>query len=273
MLILNGYEIKQGHFPDNTTNICVPVEYILKGSVYNTILWKFENNEELLLLQFLVAHLRDNEANHIKLQMPYVPYARQDKALRSDNILMLKYFASIINGLNFSEVIVLDPHSTVTQNLFNRLKILTPVKMIEKVYGTIAKEEKQAPLIFFPDAGSVKRYENTCKQNYCFGVKTRNAVTGAIENLDICGNVESITGRSILIIDDICSAGGTFLHSATALKERGATNIYLWATHCEDNIHNGKLLEDSCVKRIYTTNSLTRRPHIKIEEFNLAQWS
>ena len=88
MIKLNGYEIKQGHFPDNTTNICVPNE--ARCLYNNTILWKFESNEELLLLQFLVSHLRDNGASNIKLQMPYIPYARQDKATENNNILMRK---------------------------------------------------------------------------------------------------------------------------------------------------------------------------------------
>ena len=86
-----------------------------------------------------------------------------------------------------------------------------------------------------------------------------------IEGLDLMGNVEAINGKDILIIDDICSRGGTFYHSAKVLKEAGAANIYLYVTHCENTIHEGELLkEDSLIERIYTTDSLLTKTHEKI---------
>ena len=77
--------------------------------------------------------------------------------------------------------------------------------------------------------------------------------------------VDMIAGKNILIIDDICSKGGTFYHSAKRLKEAGAANIYLYVTHCENTIYEGELLkEDSLIKHIFTTNSLLTAPNEKI---------
>lgn len=69
-------------------------------------------------------------------------------------------------------------------------------------------------------------------------------------------NREIVKDKNILIVDDICSKGGTFYHSAQALKDAGAADIYLFITHCEDSIFKGSLLESGLIKHIYTTDSL-----------------
>jgi ribose-phosphate pyrophosphokinase len=74
-----------------------------------------------------------------------------------------------------------------------------------------------------------------------------------------------IAGRNVLIVDDICSKGGTFYHSAKRLKEAGAANIYLYITHCEQTIFEGELLkDDSLIKHIFTTNTIFLTEHNKI---------
>ena len=129
-------------------------------------------------------------------------------------------------------------------------------------------------ILFFPDEGSVKRYSSLPKYcgPYAFGIKRRNWLTGAIEGLDIVGDTEKIKGRNILIVDDICSKGGTFYHSASKLKELGASNIYLYVTHCENSIYDGELLKNNgLIEKIYTTDSIltnTESPKIElVEEF------
>lgn len=61
----------------------------------------------------------------------------------------------------------------------------------------------------------------------------------------------------MLIIDDICSKGGTFYHSAKKLKELGANKIYLYVSHCENTIYAGELLKDNgLIEKIFTTDSI-----------------
>ena len=68
-----------------------------------------------------------------------------------------------------------------------------------------------------------------------------------------------------LIIDDICSYGGTFYYSAKKLKELGADKIYLYVTHCENNILNGELLKDNLIEKVFTTESIFTESNKKIE--------
>ena len=72
----------------------------------------------------------------------------------------------------------------------------------------------------------------------------------------------------MLIIDDICSKGGTFYHSAKKLKELGAKNIYLYISHCENTILQGDLLTSGLIERVFTTDSIFTKSHEKIEVMN-----
>ena len=111
-------------------------------------------------------------------------------------------------------------------------------------------------IAFYPDEGAMKRYSGLLDLPYAFGIKKRDWKTGVIKGLDVAGSTELIEGNDVLIIDDICSRGGTFYFSAKKLKELGAKNVYLYVTHCEKTIFDGEIFTSGLIERVYTTNSI-----------------
>ena len=114
--------------------------------------------------------------------------------------------------------------------------------------------------IFFPDEGANKRYSsifNTISFPSTFGVKKRDWSTGKIQDLTII-DPEVVKGKDVLIIDDICSYGGTFCAAAAKLKEAGCNKIYLAITHCESNIFKGHVFD--VIDEVFTTNSIIKIP-------------
>lgn len=268
-LKINGIQIKHHLYPDRTVLLRFSCTDLTPPVVID---WRYEYPNELIVLQFLVAHLNEHGYDDIILHMPYIPYARHDRAPSDEDLLLLKHFASIVNGLNFTSVQVLDPHSYVSQNLFKHIRIEQPTHFVEKALKDIQQQETIPVTLFFPDEGAMKRYGSAYKQKYCFGIKKRDWETGEILGLDLAGHTESVAEHPILIIDDICSAGETFHYAAEKLKKVGAGNIYLWVTHCEETIYHGKLLmENSLIQHIYTTNSLVRPAHEKITEIPISE--
>jgi len=65
-------------------------------------------------------------------------------------------------------------------------------------------------------------------------------------------------------VDDICSKGGTFYHSAKKLKELGAKEVYLYISHCENSILQGEVLTSGLIERVFTTDSILTEEHEKI---------
>lgn len=260
MIKVNGVVVTPTNFPDGTK--------LIKHSVditYTTeIIWYYESDEEMFTLYALTKHLHSFGSN-CSLYMPYVPNARMDRVKSDEEVFTLKHFASFINSLNYKQVAILDPHSTVSEALFDRCSVRKPYYTI-----TEAIRKSRPDVIFFPDEGAMKRYDWVAvNKPRAFGIKNRDWKTGEIKGLSIHGDVDALKNAKVLIIDDICSKGGTFYHSAKALRENGTTAIDLYVTHCEHTIFEGELLKSDLINRIYTTNSIFHKEHEKIEVFEV----
>ena len=268
MIALNGHVVNIGSFPDGT----ILMKEMAKVGEFHTITWRYENDREFLALIYLVKHLWSNCAERIWLNMPYIPNARQDRVKTNEDVFTLKYFAELLNSLNLSRITALDPHSTVSEALINNLHVETPKRYIERCFCPILKSKSfnwntlpDKLTMFYPDEGAMKRYAGLVPLPYAFGIKNRDWTTGKIKSLDVSGEVDAIRGKDILIVDDICSRGGTFLNSAKKLKELGAKDIYLYVSHCENTILEGELLTSGLIEKVFTTNSIFTKEHEKIE--------
>lgn len=269
MLKINKNDVNVNKFPDGTLLLkeqisedCGQGEKKRKA----TITWLFENNEELVTLIYLTGHLRAHGVTELSLDMPYIPNARQDRVKAAEDVFTLKYFAEVINWLDFDSVTVLDPHSSVSEALINKILVRTPEPFIHKVIDRIGGEEGLT--MFYPDEGACKRYSGMFRLPCAFGIKNRDWETGDIRGLDVSGMTDCIQGRKILIVDDISSKGGTFYFSAKKLKELGAEEIYLYISHCENTILEGDVLTSGLIEKVFTTNSIFTEKDERIEVFD-----
>ena len=194
-----------------------------------------------------------------------------DRKKNDDEIFTLKWFAQFLNSLHFEKVSVLDPHSYVAAALIDNL---SEVKIVPWMvdYCLDHVEDGGELLLCYPDEGAAKRYSSNIQKPYIFGVKSRNWKTGKITSLELIGG-EKAAGKDVLIVDDICSRGGTFIHTAKALKVAGAKRIYLYVTHCEKTIFDGEILTGDLIEHVFTTNSLRRDEHKKITVMDISSVS
>ena len=118
-------------------------------------------------------------------------------------------------------------------------------------------------MICYPDKGARKRFNSLGEdagkpQIYC--EKVRDFSTGKIMGLDLITDGYDVTGKRVLIVDDLCSAGGTFYYTAQKLREAGASKVDLVVTHMENNVLNGKILqttdEKTVIDHIYCMNTM-----------------
>lgn len=267
MIRINSDIVEYNYFPDNTLLMKENVEQLINLNKPVTITWLFEKNEELIILSFLTMHLRSKGIEEISLKLPYIPNARQDRVKNQEDVFTLKYFATMINQLFFKKVYVLDPHSHVSEALINNIQVQSPKKYIDNILNGMEHDVKKEIVLFYPDEGAMKRYQTMYHLPYVFGIKKRNWETGEITGLTLAGQIQLLESARVLIIDDICSRGGTFYHSAKELKKAGAKEINLYISHCEDTILEGELLQGDLIKKVYTTNSIFTKKHERIEVF------
>ena len=268
MIKVNNLEIKVGHFPDGTQAIEFPATFSTGDtSSYIEVSWFYDSDEELFTLASVVDWLKRLKYEDIRLSLPYVPNARMDRIKEVNQNFSLKVFANLINSFGFTYVDVYNVHSNVSEALINNIRATLPT---EDILVAITKYQPDA--FFFPDEGACKRYADleVIKRSHlpvAFGIKKRDFATGKILGLDVISDTD-LTGKRVLIIDDICSAGGTFKYSAIKLKELGAKDVALYVSHCEDNIRHGDLLTSDLISKIYTTDTILHLKDKKIQVIN-----
>ena len=260
MLILNQQEIITERFPNSETKVRDFDEYI--RSDRNILEFKYSDDGDLVRLMFVKWRMDELHAP-CTLVIRYMPYSRMDRKI-AGSLFTLQYVCRFINMLHFTKVAVVEPHSQKTMDLLERAEAVYPVM---DWLPAVMKETGFAgdDCIVFPDRGAVQRYRNSGLNNVCVFEKNRNPVTGRIEGMALKEGVIN-PGAKCIIIDDLCSAGGTFFMAGNILRELGAGEVIVVVSHCESAVFDGKLLNDgSPVSRIFTGDSMMNRQHPKIK--------
>lgn len=182
----------------------------------------------------------------------FLPNARYDRHMFKGDAAALKVFANLVNAMEFDAVCALDVHSNVAENLFNCFHNL-PQKEVAAHFAS----DPRIDFLVAPDAGAAKKTEEAAKEvdkPYITMAKVRNLKTGEITGMRILDDVD-LTGKTVMILDDICDGGRTFIEAAKYLREAGAIRVELYVTHgiFSKGVEN---LLDNGIEHIYTTNSL-----------------
>ena len=283
MITVNGIEIVRKTFPDGSLCLLDLDNSLLYPNRNYEIVWLYEGDYEIFMLICIVKHLRSKMYNNVSfnLTMPYVVNSRLDRTHSDNEVFTLKYFAEIINDLKFNKVLIVDPHSIVSEALIDNVCVLRPHNIIDDAINKMRSlnEFKRELVIYFPDDGAYKRYKDMpCFKDFncIYSKKERDWETGKILGIEIYDkNGSKLTNElencDVLMVDDIISYGGTLAYSADKLKEMGAAHISAYATHVENSIldeEKGTLLKrykDKIIDTVYTTNSIYRGNHPMVE--------
>lgn len=218
-------------FPTGEEHIRIP-----DLSATNHVIIEYNDTDgELMKLGMAVDICRRANVKSITLNMPFVPYARQDRIADEGDPLSIKVFANFINSLGFDYIFIVDPHSDVTPALFDNVVVVP-----QEAYASKAAMHILSPdlVLVAPDIGAAKKVKLLQKLIHKLtGVmypvvqcdKTRDPSTGWITGFQVLsGEVE---GNTCLLVDDICDGGGTFLGLADVLLSKGAGPLHLFVTH------------------------------------------
>lgn len=238
-------------FPDHTLAIKLNPNDMFNNRGSVIVEWLYESDSELFTLICVKRHIDRHFSNQsVVLDLPYIPHARMDRVKNPEDVFTLKYFCEVINSLHFTTVWVRDAHSYVSLALLNNVHDVGV-----RGYIQVAAATAKADALFYPDEGAMKRYSEQSPMPYAFGRKARDWETGKIVGYDIIHS-DNIEGKNVLIVDDICSRGGTFYHAAKVLKEAGAKSVSLYVTHLEETVTIGDLPDSGLIDHIYTTQSI-----------------
>lgn len=213
-------------------------KYYPDGSFYVevtdfTLEFNFEVNSysDLWTLNQIVDVYNHNNLRPI-VTIPCLLDAQADRRFKHNQPHSLKLVLGFLNNLK-ADFIVFHPHnSEVVEALLDNVVIIDNSDFIKKVL----KEVDTSNLVLMSsDAGGFKPLMKLCENIYWEGEvysasKSRSYINGIsklIQQIDR----QDFGGKDILIIDDICVKGGTFLGLSKMLKERNIGKIYLAVSH------------------------------------------
>lgn len=249
---------KVSKFPDGQQSITITSgvgkdEEVLIKSRLNSFM-------DLELIICATQCLKEMEVKNISLYIPYCIGGRSDRKFVDGGINYIKtVIAPILNSQNYNKVIILDPHSDILEACINNFKKKTNVNLVRFALSLIDnKDGAQGRTAFIsPDAGALKKIYDLAKifkvENVTTASKVRDVLTGNIVRTELpTVNLDGI--EQIVIVDDICDGGRTFIELAKVIREQTDKPIYLIVTH---GIFSAGYTElNKYFSRIFTTNSI-----------------
>jgi ribose-phosphate pyrophosphokinase len=212
-------DVKYSRFPDGEL-------YLMAGEIDDdmVIVGSVVDNDSLVQLM-LLADACDRATN--RLVLPYMAYARQDKRFKDGEPVSSRVVARALSQ-GVSEVITVNIHEKEVLKSFT-----VPAQNISlaKDIGTYIKTLKLAnPLILAPDEGAIafaKQVASAEGWEYDHLEKTR--LSGV--EVRMAPRQLSAKSRSVVIVDDIISTGGTIATAAGMLYQQGAKDIFAACVH------------------------------------------
>ena len=161
--------------------------------------------------------------------------------------------ATLINKKKKKKVRIFDPHSLVTVGLIERVVVYTQFDIFFPSTDILWSDT----VIVAPDLGAAKKSEDFALKAGAKGLvqcsKKRDLQTGKLSGFKIVDDGELIHQNDIVIIDDICDGGGTFLGLLPSLKWYEPKSVTLVVTH--GIFSKGVEVLTSAFDKVITTNS------------------
>jgi len=209
-----------------------------------------ENIMELLLL---IDAARRASAARITCVMPYYGYARQDRKDQPRVPIGAKLMANMITAAGVDRVLGVDFHQHQLQGFFD-----VPVDHLYAMPVFTAHYRKMQladPVVVAPDVGSAKMARGFAKRlNASLAIiDKRRPKPNVSEVVNVVGDVE---GHDCILVDDMIDTAGTVSEAARALKNLGALDIYICATHALLSGPAVQRLTEAPIKEVSVTDTI-----------------
>lgn len=249
-------DVEVGIFPAGEVHVKVGKPWILNHSkltVIRVILRCAEGIQALAQLKAIVDYYHNTDTP-TNLYLGYAAYSRQDRICSDGEALAAKVFANQINAMNFTNVITVDNHSGVITALINNVLNLPKSEIFSNVEPFFEKYD----VFVAPDFGAAKEVQDLAikyGKQFVQGTKNRDPATGNLSGFGHYCPEGDLDGKRVLIIDDICDGGGTFLGLADSLRDNHVpSELSLYVTH--GIFSKGIDCLTSTFDTVYTTDTL-----------------
>ncbi len=219
-------------------------------------------NDNLMELLIISDTLRRSSASRITAVIPYFGYARQDRRTKARTPISAKLVANLIANSGIERVLTMDLHAAQIQGFFDipvDNLYASPIFALDIMHHFKGRMDEL--MIVSPDVGGVARARELAQRlDAPLGiVDKRREKAGEVTEMTVIGDV---SGKTVVIVDDICDTAGTLCKAADVLVEAGATEVHAYITH---GVLSGPAVERipaSRLKSLVITDSIAPTPEV-----------
>lgn len=185
-------------------------------------------NESFMELLVMIDAAKRASARTVNVVVPYYGYARQERKAAPREPISAKMVADLLTTAGANRMVTIDLHSPAIQGFFNiPVDHLTALDLITDY---LKEKNIKNPIVVSPDAGRATTAEmlaNYLDSPFAIMIKKRPAHNESVIT-HIIGDVE---GQTPIIIEDMIDTGSTIINVVEGLKEKGANDAFVCATH------------------------------------------
>jgi ribose-phosphate pyrophosphokinase len=212
-------------------------------------------NERIMEQLIMIDAAKRASAKRITAVCPFYGYSRQDKKTEGREPITARLLADMLTVAGADRVVAVDLHTGQVQGFFNMpVDHLTALPVLSAYLADTVEGEV---VVVSPDTGRVKlaqRLANHLDADLAIIDKRRPRATHNVaQALEVVGEV---AGHACILIDDMIDTGGTVVSAAELLMAKGATDVYVAATH---GILSGPAvdrLKNAPIREVVLTNTL-----------------
>ena len=223
-------------------------------------------NLHLMELLIMIDACKRASAANINIVVPYYGYARQDRKARSREPITAKLVANLIETAGADRMIALDLHAPQIQGFFDMpIDHLMGVPILADYFQNEADIDPEECVVVSPDHGGVTRARKLAEflKAPIAIIDKRRPKANVAEVMNIIGSVD---GKRCILIDDMIDTVGTITLAAQALKDAGAVEVYVCATHPVFSGPAIERIEKSPIKEMVITDSINLPEDKKIDK-------
>ena len=213
-------------------------------------------SDHLMEMLLMLDAAKRASARHITAVMPYFGWARQDRKDKPRVPIAAKMIASILETAGATRIITMDLHADQIQGFFE--------KPVDHLYAStvflpyLKKLGLDNLTIASPDMGGSKRayaYSKALESDVVICYKQR-AKANVISHMELIGDV---TGKNVVLVDDMVDTAGTLTKAADVMMERGAISVRAICTHPVLSGEAYERIEKSKLQELIVTDSIPLR--------------
>ncbi|MHB1907066.1 MAG: ribose-phosphate diphosphokinase, partial [Acidimicrobiales bacterium] len=226
-------------------------------------------NDALMEQLVMIDAAKRASAKSITAVVPYFGYARQDRKTQGREPITAKLVADVLQTAGATRVLSVDFHSGQIQGFFNiPVDHLVAAPVLETYLK--AHTDPHEIVVVAPDAGRVKVAERYAQHLGCDLALVHKTRPRGMANVAVARHVVGdVEGRHCVLIDDMIDTAGTIVAAADLLKEHGADDIWVMATHAVFSPPAVERLFNAPVNRVVVTDTLPIGPEKTFEKLEV----